>query len=90
MAEAEAKAVARAELRAREQQALEITDLRRQVEEQKAQVKTLQDEELRLRKQAREIEAQKQGLEIEIARRVVRLGPRPPVRFASRLRWSTR
>jgi len=70
LAEAEAKAAARADLRAREQQALEMTDLRQQVEEQRVQVTSLQREELRLRKDAREVEARKAGLEVEIARRV--------------------
>jgi hypothetical protein len=70
LAEAETKAAARTEVLVQERYAVDMTDLRRQVEEQKSTVKALQKEELRLRQQAREIEAQKQSLELEIVRRV--------------------
>jgi len=64
------QAVAKAEQRARERIDMELRDLRAQLEENKRTVEAARERELALRKQARELEEQREGFEAQVEGRV--------------------
>lgn len=60
----------RLEEQARKQAELEIDDLRKQLDEQSKQARKAHEAELEIRKKARELEAQRQNMELEIQRKL--------------------